>query len=208
MGEEEEEVEEGQQQNSVYGTPGGTGSDALVLALRIAGTGTPATLRVPAASGLLDVQRAVAEFLNLGSDESASIKLYAHDSDFDEEVRVTDLDQLRESFADCEIIPKGDADERLGMSTSSARAALSAEEGVPPVHTSTARTVIATHKPPGKVVRELENALKHSSDTADLVWMLRRIGQETATATRSGMAAVDKSGLEEVVKYLDALVHR
>ena len=50
--------------------------------------------------------------------------------------------------------------------------------------------------------------LKHASDTADLVWMLRRVGQETATATRSGMSAAEKSALEEVVKYLDALVPR
>lgn len=57
-------------------------------------------------------------------------------------------------------------------------------------------------------VRELENMLKHASDTADLVWMLRRVGQETATATRSGMSAAEKSALEEVVKYLDALVPR
>ena len=57
-------------------------------------------------------------------------------------------------------------------------------------------------------MRALEDALKHSENTADLLWMLRRVGQETASATQAGVSASDKSALEQVVTYLDALVSR
>jgi hypothetical protein len=162
--EEEQDEEEEQHDSAMYGTPAGTPAAAeshdLMLTLRVVGHGTPATLRVLAATSLLDIQRAIAEFLRLGSlspDEIASIKLFAHDPDFDEEVRVTDLDQLRESFADCVIIPKDSAtDEPLGMGTSDARAVPSSEEGIPPQQTPIGDTVLVSaappHKPPSKVV--------------------------------------------------------
>ena len=54
--------------------------------------------------------------LALGCAAGADIKLFVHDSDFDEEVAVTDLEQLSGSgsFADCEILPKDASGALLG----------------------------------------------------------------------------------------------
>ena len=52
----------------------------------------------------------------LGCAAGADIKLFVHDADFDEEVAVTDLEQLSGSgsFADCEILPKDASGALLG----------------------------------------------------------------------------------------------
>lgn len=55
-----------------------------------------------------------------------------------------------------------------------------------------------------KVVREVESALKHSAGCPDLVWMLRRVGQETAMASKD-LSAADKAALVEIVEYLQLL---
>ena len=204
----------------------------------------------------------------------AAIRLYALDRDFDEEVRVTDLEQLMESFA-CDLLPRNadgqllgpaeaddlgeggrdwsppaapvgryklgtgggdpmwrsaDGAEGDGASVSStgiqkargitesglgsrewsppaapvgrhklgAPNAATAEEGVPPPGPG------APHKPAMKVVREVESALKHSAGCPDLVWMLRRVGQETAMASKD-LSAADKAALVEIVEYLQLL---
>ena len=158
---EQQQLEERQQDIAIYASPGAAGSHTLLLALRVAGHATPATLRVLNATGLLDVQRAIAEFLNLSlpsPDEIATIKLFALDPDFGEEVRVTSLGELRETFADCEIIPRdGATDKPFGMGTHGARAMPSSEEGIPPQQTPIGNTVhieptAAPHRPPSKVV--------------------------------------------------------
>lgn len=210
------------------------------------------------ATSIENVLKAVGDLLGISQpSDIAGIQLYALDRDFDEEVRVTDLEQLIESFAGCDLLPKNadgqllgpaeaDLDDgvdrrswsppavpagkyKLGGDPGWGSAAIQAkqaggseiggrewsppaapvgrhrlgsayEEGVPP---STSLEG-APHKPAMKVVREVESALKHSAGCTDLVWMLRRIGQETAMASKD-LSAADKAALAEIVEYLQAL---